>query len=264
MQAAGLIVGPVLAAILLATGMSHDLDLAPPARLRRRPGAWRCSRCAGTWRKRRATCSPTGTMTSSTKPATRCSAPRRRRARSKTRRRRRRRPSPRASGSSSRAASLALRLIGASVAWFLMDFAYYGNTVSSPMVLAAIQPDESAVLARHHAARRVRGRRRARLFRRRLDDGQAGAQDHPDPRLPDDGARLRRHGHRARHREDRRPVPGHLRGQLLLHRVRPQRDDLRLSGRAVPGGRRGPPATASPPRRASSAASSACSCSRSS
>ena len=30
------------------------------------------------------------------------------------------------------------RLIGVSLAWFLMDFAYYGNTVSSPLVLAAL------------------------------------------------------------------------------------------------------------------------------
>lgn len=30
------------------------------------------------------------------------------------------------------------RLAGTSLAWFLMDFAYYGNTVSSPMVLAAL------------------------------------------------------------------------------------------------------------------------------
>ncbi len=30
------------------------------------------------------------------------------------------------------------RLIGASLAWFLMDFAYYGNTVSSPLVLASL------------------------------------------------------------------------------------------------------------------------------
>ena len=28
-----------------------------------------------------------------------------------------------------------MRLIGASLAWFLMDFAYYGNTVRSPLVL---------------------------------------------------------------------------------------------------------------------------------
>lgn len=30
------------------------------------------------------------------------------------------------------------RLVGASAAWFLMDFAYYGNTVSSPLVLSAL------------------------------------------------------------------------------------------------------------------------------
>ncbi len=34
-------------------------------------------------------------------------------------------------------------LIGASAAWFLMDFAYYGNTVSSPLVLAAVSPHQS-------------------------------------------------------------------------------------------------------------------------
>ena len=34
-------------------------------------------------------------------------------------------------------------LIGASAAWFLMDFAYYGNTVSSPLVLAALTPGQS-------------------------------------------------------------------------------------------------------------------------
>jgi MFS family permease len=38
---------------------------------------------------------------------------------------------------------LLMRLIGASLAWAFMDFAYYGNTVSSPMVLAAISPDKS-------------------------------------------------------------------------------------------------------------------------
>jgi MFS transporter, PHS family, inorganic phosphate transporter len=36
-----------------------------------------------------------------------------------------------------------VRLIGASLAWFLMDFAYYGNTVSSPLVLGVITPDKS-------------------------------------------------------------------------------------------------------------------------
>ena len=36
-----------------------------------------------------------------------------------------------------------VRLVGASLAWFLMDFAYYGNTVSSPLVLSAITPNKS-------------------------------------------------------------------------------------------------------------------------
>jgi PHS family inorganic phosphate transporter-like MFS transporter len=38
---------------------------------------------------------------------------------------------------------LATRLIGASAAWFLMDFAYYGNTVSSPLVLHAVAPTDN-------------------------------------------------------------------------------------------------------------------------
>ena len=41
--------------------------------------------------------------------------------------------------------TLLIRLIGASAAWFLMDFAYYGNTVSSPRVLAAISPSDSLI-----------------------------------------------------------------------------------------------------------------------
>ena len=36
-----------------------------------------------------------------------------------------------------------VRLMGVSFAWFLMDFAYYGNTVSSPLVLAALAPRAS-------------------------------------------------------------------------------------------------------------------------
>lgn len=40
---------------------------------------------------------------------------------------------------------LLIRLIGASLAWFLMDFAYYGNTVCSPLVLSAIAPNASLI-----------------------------------------------------------------------------------------------------------------------
>lgn len=36
-----------------------------------------------------------------------------------------------------------IRLTGASAAWFFLDFAYYGNTVSSPLVLLALTPDRS-------------------------------------------------------------------------------------------------------------------------
>ena len=36
-----------------------------------------------------------------------------------------------------------VRLLGASAAWFLMDFAYYGNTVSSPLVLSALGSNHS-------------------------------------------------------------------------------------------------------------------------
>jgi MFS family permease len=39
--------------------------------------------------------------------------------------------------------NLLMRLIGASTAWFLMDFAYYGNTVSSPLVLHAVSPNDN-------------------------------------------------------------------------------------------------------------------------
>jgi PHS family inorganic phosphate transporter-like MFS transporter len=38
---------------------------------------------------------------------------------------------------------LLTRLIGASLAWFLMDAAYYGNTVSSPLVLSALNSDHT-------------------------------------------------------------------------------------------------------------------------
>jgi MFS transporter, PHS family, inorganic phosphate transporter len=37
------------------------------------------------------------------------------------------------------------RLIGAAAAWFLMDFAYYGNTVSSPLVLSTLGSDHTVL-----------------------------------------------------------------------------------------------------------------------
>jgi MFS transporter, PHS family, inorganic phosphate transporter len=38
---------------------------------------------------------------------------------------------------------LVIRLVGASAAWFFMDAAYYGNTVSSPLVLSALNSDHT-------------------------------------------------------------------------------------------------------------------------
>jgi MFS transporter, PHS family, inorganic phosphate transporter len=36
-------------------------------------------------------------------------------------------------------------LIGASVAWFLFDFVYYGNTISSPLIVAKVAPHASLI-----------------------------------------------------------------------------------------------------------------------
>jgi len=114
MQAAGLIVGPLLAAVLLVTGMDHDLVWrlllafgAVPAlavfQMRRRLAETPRFQLAA--RGMAAKLSFTGGF-------------RRLLARR----------------------DLRLRLLGSSLAWFLMDFAYYGNTVSSPIVLNAIAP----------------------------------------------------------------------------------------------------------------------------
>ncbi len=117
MQAAGLIVGPLLAALLLVVGIHHDLVWrlllafgAVPAlavfQLRRN--------LAETPRFRMAASQQSGKV--SFAEGFRKLLARR---------------------------DLRLRLLGASLAWFLMDFAYYGNTVSSPMVLHAIAPKSS-------------------------------------------------------------------------------------------------------------------------
>ena len=118
MQAAGLIVGPLLAALLLVVGLGHDLVWrlllafgAVPAlavfQLRRQ--------LAETPRFQQAAKQRTGAVVSFAGGFRRLLARR----------------------------DLRLRLLGASLAWFLMDFAYYGNTVSSPLVLHAIAPKAS-------------------------------------------------------------------------------------------------------------------------
>ncbi|HET7881378.1 MAG TPA: MFS transporter [Acetobacteraceae bacterium] len=144
MQAAGLVVGPALAAILLASGLSADLT-------------WRLLLAFGAvpamavfWMRRNLAETPRYLLASrqhedfhaaghsvlGTQPGRNAG----------TNAQPRRRVSF-AEGFARLAArrDLMVRLIGASAAWFLMDFAYYGNTVSSPKVLATVSPNDSLI-----------------------------------------------------------------------------------------------------------------------
>ncbi len=122
MQAAGLIVGPLLAAMLLASGLDHDL-------------VWRLLLAFGAI------------------PALAVFQMRRRMAETP---RFQHAIAQREAGQKLDFAEgfrtllarhdLMGRLVGASLAWFMMDFAYYGNTVSSPLVLHAIAPHASLLV----------------------------------------------------------------------------------------------------------------------
>ena len=145
MQAAGLIVGPLLAVGLLATPLSHDL-------------IWRILLAAGAipalavfQMRRHLAETPRFLLASGQHEASKTAAAGltgNGAAAAKAS------DSPR-SGMPAKATfwqgfalftshrDLMVRLIGASAAWFVMDFAYYGNTVSSPLVLSAITPNGS-------------------------------------------------------------------------------------------------------------------------
>jgi MFS family permease len=143
MQAAGLIVGPLLAAGLLASGLSHDLT-------------WRLLLAFGAvpalavfQMRRHMAESPRYLLATGQHDAfhaaaghTLGSTPGDRAADGKA---------PKVSFAEGFRAlisqpHMATRLIGASAAWFMMDFAYYGNTVSSPLVLHAIAPGDSLLM----------------------------------------------------------------------------------------------------------------------
>jgi MFS family permease len=119
MQALGLVIGPLLAAALLATGLGHET-------------VWRLLLAFGAV------------------PALAVFPMRRRLTETPRFRQIAERRSQVESFSAGfarlmRRRDLRRRLTGASLAWFLMDFAYYGNTVSAPLVLHAIAPVDSLI-----------------------------------------------------------------------------------------------------------------------
>jgi len=142
MQAAGLVVGPLFAAALLASGLSHDLVWrlllafgAVPAmavfRMRRHMAeSPRYLLATGQHEDAHAA---SGHVLGEGHGAARDGRPPKKVSFTEgflalTRRR-----------------DLRVRLIGAGAAWFLMDFAYYGNTVSSPLVIHAVAPDDNLI-----------------------------------------------------------------------------------------------------------------------
>ena len=131
MQAAGLIFGPLLASGLLATGLSHDL-------------VWRLLLAFGAvpalavfQMRRHMAETPRFLMAAGQQDEAQGAA------------KNAKAPKKVSFGEGFaalvRRRDLAVRLIGASAAWFLMDFAYYGNTVSSPLVLHAVAPSDDLI-----------------------------------------------------------------------------------------------------------------------
>jgi MFS family permease len=146
MQAAGLVVGPALAVILLMSGLSKDLVWrlllafgAIPAltvfQMRRRMAETPRYLLANGQHEafNAASHSVLGSLATAAKTASLAAAPQAK-------------PSF-MSGFTTlvQNRTLLTRLLGASLAWFVMDFAYYGNSVSTPAVLAAVSPAASLV-----------------------------------------------------------------------------------------------------------------------
>jgi PHS family inorganic phosphate transporter-like MFS transporter len=145
MQAAGLIVGPLLSVALLATGLSHELVWrillaagAIPAlavfQMRRHLAETPRFLLASGRRGEFDTCA--GALLGRKPPGAAASRPEAERAAT-------RQDSFWQGFKLLVGRGYALRLLGACLAWMVMDFAYYGNTVSSPLVLAAISPGAS-------------------------------------------------------------------------------------------------------------------------
>ena len=153
-------------------------------------------------------------------------------------------------------------LAGTAGCWFLLDYAYYGNTISTPQIIGLISPHASTMtkIAIQLAIFVVAAVPGYLLGVARMD--RIGHRRLQLDRLRHDGAVLRRH--RAGAGPDHRggAVPAGVRGQLLLHRVRAEHDHVRDAQRGVPGHHAGDRARHLGRESASSAPSSACSSSR--
>jgi MFS transporter, PHS family, inorganic phosphate transporter len=125
MQGAGLIVGPLLAIILLSTGMSHDL-------------VWRLLLAFGAipalsvfWMRRRLNETPRFQLAQLESEEA-----------DKAAKREGKKTGMRGLMADGR---LLRWLIGASVAWFLFDLVYYGNTISSPIIVKLVAPNATLI-----------------------------------------------------------------------------------------------------------------------
>jgi PHS family inorganic phosphate transporter-like MFS transporter len=129
--------------------------------------------------------------------------------------------------------NLVVRLIGASAAWFLMDFAYYGNTVSSPLVLHAVSPNdnlmtETLTQLAIFAIAAVPGYFVAAAMMDRMGRKTIQIMGFAMMALSFAAIALI-----PGNRETRLSFFDRLRHQLFLHRIWSERDDLRVSSRAL-------------------------------
>ena len=126
-------------------------------------------------------------------------------------------------------------LAGTAGTWFLLDYAYYGNTISTPQILGLISPGASTMtkIALQLAIFVVAAVPGYVLAIAGLDRYRAPAA--ATDRVRDDGAVLPDHRGGTGHDHHGRPVAAGVWGELLLHRVRAEHDHVRHAQRTVPG-----------------------------